>query len=640
MKNNSFQGNAAQVLAISHGKGPAMVLAGPGSGKTFVIVERVKYLIEERKVTPSSILVITFTKAAALEMQHRFMKITDSSYPDVSFGTFHSFFYQIIRWAGPKSKTDNIKIATEGFKLKVMRDIMLSVCESKEIIAEIEYGDDIVRDALSEISRIKNSGITCNECEKSLVFAKDFPRIYESYQKRLKEFGMIDFDDMIILCYEILCENREILSKLRERFKYFLIDEYQDINKMQFMVINLLMAGEENLFVVGDDDQSIYGFRGSDPGIMLEFTDHFKEYNPKRIDLNINYRCGKAILDNALNVIKENSIRFNKKLVASDTNGKGKIMPLLYSSNEAQASAIALFLNNNPDNLSDIAIICRTNLQCMNIAEKLKESGIETNLSKVVTSFAEDEGVLLIMDYLNFAYLGQTRELFYRIMNKPLRYISREAVPEQVVKAEAIKSYYRNNKRMKNEVDRLFKHINMISHVRPSLAVRYLRKEVGIDKLYPGSKDKIDELENIARTHSDMRKFLEEIREMKELSKDEKKEVNKLKGNCVKLMTMHGSKGLEYNTVWIPSLNEGIIPARGAMTISQIEEERRMLYVAMTRAKKLLIMSYIKGTQDNPMFPTRFLRPVKYLWDEKYQASPSRPSSGSSISSSNSTSSR
>ncbi len=640
LRNNLPKGNAAQLMAINHVDGPAMVLAGPGSGKTFVIVERLRCLIEEHNVEPSSILVITFTKAAAFEMQHRFMKITDSSYPDVNFGTFHSCFYQIIRWANPKRKID---IATESFKYRLVSDILhsLSVTDSK-IKAELDLGDDIVKDVISEISRIKNSGLSPDDCDRSFAFYSSFHLMIKKYSALMDEFNKIDFDDMILMCRDYLLKDELLLKRCREKYRFFLVDEYQDINKMQFEVLSMLCGDSNNLFVVGDDDQSIYGFRGSDPGLMLGFKEFFesRKFVPKIINLNINYRCGKKILDSSKLVIEQNTERFKKEIHADKESIEGKVLPLIYSTKEKECEAIKAFLLANMDELSEIAIICRTNAQCGQYAAFLKKNGIKTNLDDRKTAFYECEGVRVLLNYLSFAYLGQRREDYLKIINKPLRFITRETATKETVSEGDVLKFYAGNPKMQRTALMFFKQINMISHLRPGLAVRYLRKDIGIDKLYQKDMDKLDELEKIAREYGDVKKLLKELNALIDESFDNKKKNSKKSERAVNIITMHGSKGLEYKAVWIPSINEGIIPSRSALNKKQIEEERRMLYVAMTRAKQALIMSYLAGSKENPMLPSRFLRPIRSLWEENYSSSPSKPSSGSSTSSSNSTSSR
>lgn len=636
MKNN-INGNAAQMEAILHKDGPAMVLAGPGSGKTFVIVHRLRHLVEECSVDPSHVLVITFTKAAALEMQHRFLKITDSNYPEVCFGTFHSVFYQIIR---SSNSSNRLQIINEIDKYKIIKDIILKLSNNAGKNRQ-EYIDaiDMIGDILSEISRVKNVGYSKEEKHENVPLGRYFDEIFEEYNKTLREFGLLDFDDMIIECYKLLTANPGILTSFRERFRYVLIDEYQDINMMQYKVIRLL-CNTDNLFVVGDDDQSIYGFRGSDPSIMQKFETEFNGKKPKIINLNINYRCGKNILYVSNKLIADNTIRFKKILNAAESNKEGFVYPRRYLDKATQNKAIITFLSEHMNELGRIAFIFRTNSEAMSLANTCKMAGIPTNLDAKAKSFADSAAVKLCENYLRFVYEGKKREFFFKIMNSPKRYISRSAVTQDIVNEALLRNYYRGNTERLKEIDKLFRQLNMLGHMRPSLTVRFLRNEIGVDKMYPGEIDALNELSELALKFEDNNALLKEIADIREKSFQLSKEsVSKRNGKCVSLLTMHGSKGLEFDYVWLPGLNEGVIPSRSSVTLSQIEEERRMLYVGMTRAKQALIMSYITGSTENPMLPSRFLRPIRFLWEKNY-SSPSRPSSGSSTSSSNSTSSR
>ncbi len=643
MSNNEF--NAAQKKAITHFRGPAMVLAGPGSGKTRVIVERLKFLIEEKRVPPSSILVITFTKAAAMEMQYRFLKITDSSYPEVCFGTFHSVFYQIIKQTS-SPKDSRIEIATESFKYEIIRDTLSSLKENGKLSKQ-DYEDsgELLPDIISEISRIKNMGADPLENQAPELVKNCFFDIFRGYNKALLDFGRIDFDDMIERCYRLLLNNSEVLKQWQERFEFILIDEYQDINPMQQRVVELLCREHKNLFVVGDDDQSIYGFRGSDPGIMLGFSDAFQDIECSVINLDINYRCGKEILETAIKVIDENTVRFKKDLKASALNGGGRVYARKYENKTKQYDAIVYFLKKHMDNLSDIALLFRTNSEATALSLVLKENDIPSNLEERNDNLLKDRGVKLCYSYLCFAFCGYKRSDFLKIMNQPMRYISRDAAGSDVISEREILAFYRGNPKRQSAVKLFFSQISILRRLRPNLAVRYIRKSIGIDDLFPESKSKLDELMNKAGCFPDMKSFIEYLGELEKdlLTKKDDKEKNS-RGNRVKLMTMHGSKGLEFDYVWLPDLNEGIIPSRSATGKLKTEEERRMLYVAMTRAKKALIMSYITGSKDSPMLPTRFIKPIKRIWDESYKegysSSEVESSSGSSTSSSNSASSR
>ena len=612
--------NAAQEEAITHKDGPAMVLAGPGSGKTFVIVQRLKYLIEEYGADPSSILVITFTKAAAIEMQQRFLKITDSSYPEVSFGTFHSLFYNILRDHRKEAGFYNsIEIADELFKYKLVKDILINVLRnSKENMNKLKLLDEneIIKDITSEISRIKNAGLSPSSVSDSVPYKEHFEAIFTGYNAALKSFGKIDFDDMSLICAQLFENRKDIAEQYKSRFKYILIDEYQDINEMQQNNIEAILSDDKNLFVVGDDDQAIYGFRGAKPGIMMEFKDRMGG-SVHLINLSVNYRCGKAILDNASLVIRDNKMRFKKNIV-SGTGTDGYVVARRYKTKEAQYEAMSIFLSGQ-NNLNDIGILCRTNSECKTVASFLRQKGIKSNLeSKDDASLYDDEAVLLCLYYLSFSCIENSRALFYKIMNKPLRYISRESAMNELIRKEDVLSFYRGNRERTKAVEKLFRDISMIGKMRPSLSVRFIRKEVGIDKLFPNSAGNLDLFEEMARNFKDSKAFIGSFNEEKEKFDNQSKGKKKFSNakDMVNILTLHGSKGLEYKYVWIPDLNEGIIPSRSAIYEPEKEEERRMLYVGMTRAKEALIMSYICGTKENSMLPSRFLRPIRSLWEK------------------------
>ncbi len=611
--------NAAQQQAVMHVTGPAMILAGPGSGKTTVITERLKYLIEQKAVDPATILVITFTKASAVEMQMRFLKLTDSSYPEALFGTFHSAFYQMIR-NSLSDKNSKLEIADIRFQTELIKDILAQLKAMGRIgREEFEEGCEQIPDILSEISRIKNMDIAPDLCSDRAPLKNVFPEIFDYYGSKIREFGRIDFDDMMVRCLALLTDNRSVLEFWQKRFRYILIDEYQDINPVQSRIIDLILGEEKNLFAVGDDDQSIYGFRGSDPGIMLRFMEKFGASGAKLINLNINYRSGRDILHASQLVIKENKIRLQKDLAAFEGNGNGSVIARRYDSRQKQSEAIAYFLDRHRDKLSDIALLFRTNSEARALLPVLREYNIPTNLDFYEENIYKDKAVQTLVSYLEFAYEGQRRSEFYRIMNVPMRYISREAAGKETVTEKELLSFYRDNPGKQKTVRDFFKVIHMISHLRPALSVRYLRRSVGLDSFFEKSINALDKLEKEAQKFEDTRRFLEYVKEKTyESENTAKSRQESTSKERVNLLTMHASKGLEFGIVWLADLNEGIIPSRSATDAAGTEEERRMLYVAMTRAKRALIMSYIKGTEENPMLPSRFLRPIRQLWDEHY----------------------
>ena len=477
--------------------------------------------------------------------------------------------------------------------------------------------NEIVKDITSEISRIKNAGLSPDSVSDFVPYKDYFKVIFEKYNNSLKSFGKIDFDDMSLICAQIFESRKEIAQLYKERYKYILIDEYQDINEMQQKNIESILNGDQNLFVVGDDDQAIYGFRGAKPGIMMEFEKRMKR-EVHIVNLSVNYRCGKSILDNASLVIAENEMRFKKKIV-SGTGTNGYVIARRYRTKEEQYEAMSVFLSGQ-SKLNDIGILCRTNSECKTIASFLKQKGIKSNIENTDDmALYDDEGVILCVYYLSFACIESSRALFYKIMNKPLRYISRESAIKEIVRKEDVLAFYQGNRDRSKVVNKLFHEISMISKMRPALSVRFIRKEIGLDKLYPNSKKKLDLFEDMAKKYADTKAFIRFFNEEKEnyavINKRNGK--HSKTGDTINIITLHGSKGLEYKYVWIPDLNEGIIPSRSAVSESGKEEERRMLYVGMTRAKEALIMSYVCGTKENAMLPSRFLRPIRKLWEKE-----------------------
>ena len=303
--------NDTQALAIAHKEGPMLVIAGPGSGKTTVLVERTKKLVLEHGVHPSNILVITFTKAAANEMKQRFEKEMENarsaSAGRVSFGTFHAIFFMVLKLA---YHYESSNIITDEVKYQAIRELIYQY--------GLEYRDEneFVGGILGEISLIKNSRIPLEHFYSSQCGETVFRKIYKAYHDFMKRHKLIDFDDMLTMTYELFTERPDILSAWQKKYKYILVDEFQDINQIQYDIVKMLAAPENNLFMVGDDDQSIYRFRGSKPEIMLHVPKDFSDL--KQIQLDINYRCHPDIIESSLKLISHNQERFPKRILSND----------------------------------------------------------------------------------------------------------------------------------------------------------------------------------------------------------------------------------------------------------------------------------------------------------------------------------
>ena len=297
--------NKGQETAIEHVKGPMIALAGPGSGKTTAMVYRIKYLIEKAGVNPANILVITFTRASAKEMEERFHRLTKENIYPCTFGTFHSVFFYILRLAYGYNAGN---ILTEEEKYNLIRDLI----RKKQI--ECEDEEELVQSVIREIGTMKGDMISLENFYSGCLGEEVFREVYREYEDIVTSKGKLDFDDMMVYCYELLKERQDILQGLQRRYQYILVDEFQDINKIQYEITKMLARPENNIFIVGDDDQSIYGFRGARPEIMLHFKDDYPDVVTTLLD--VNYRCSRNITEGAVRLIGHNQTRFDKKIVS------------------------------------------------------------------------------------------------------------------------------------------------------------------------------------------------------------------------------------------------------------------------------------------------------------------------------------
>ena len=302
--------NPSQIRAIAHLSGPMMVLAGPGSGKTSVIVERTAYMINEGKISASSILVVTFSRAAAVEMKERFLKFVNRDRSEVTFGTFHGIFYGILKAAYNLNASN---ILSEEEKYSIIREM------TEKFGQEMEQEGDFLEEIAKEISVVKGNCISLEHYYASCCSDEVFREIYNGYKNALRTRRKLDFDDMILCCYELFSQRPDILKAWQKKFVYILVDEFQDINSLQYKILQMLAAPANNLFIVGDDDQSIYHFRGARPEIMLNFTRDYP--GAETVLLDVNYRCSGNILKTAMNVINCNKKRFRKKLTTPNDVG-------------------------------------------------------------------------------------------------------------------------------------------------------------------------------------------------------------------------------------------------------------------------------------------------------------------------------
>ncbi len=597
-----------QLQAIHHGDGPMMVLAGPGSGKTYTITRRIRYLIEHHGVPPEQILVITFTKAAALEMQERFERLMDGSGQNVTFGTFHAIYFHILKRS---YHYDQSNIITE----KEKREYLKEVLESRS--GEEELGDSYIPLLLNEFSRIKNEGKTADGYQPAYLPEGCFQEIFEAYQRRMRIEQKIDFDDMVLLCHRLLRSQPELLSMWQDIYRYLLIDEFQDINRMQYEVVRLLAKPRDNLFVVGDDDQSIYGFRGSDPSIMLGFP---REYpNCRTVLLKENYRCTRHIVRSAVKLIDHNQNRFSKKLQAKK-EGYQDVILTGCDSREAEAEEITALIKyyRQYGAYRDIAVLFRTNLSASFLAQKLAQEKIPFWQKEKTKDLFSDPMALDILAMLHFAHGKTERGYFLRFMNKPVRYLRRDMVEKNVDIDEMLTQQGLGKNRIMF-LKRLQYDLLQIQGMEPYAAVNYIRKGMGYDRwVMQNAREKhrnreedmelLDWIQNSAKGMEDFPAWLDMIDAYRQnLNRTDTPADGE---DAVSLVTMHGSKGLEYKIIILPDVNEGNVPQKKAVTQKELEEERRVFYVAMTRAKEKLFLFYVKKTKENRLIPSRFLKEI------------------------------
>lgn len=601
--------NQAQSEAITFKDGPMLVLAGPGSGKTFVITQRLKYLVTEQKIAPESILVVTFSRMAAEEMKERYLRLTGESTTAVSFGTFHSIFFNILRRQYGLG-TDNI--VREDEKRQLLSEALAA--------AGLETQDETeLLDAVSaEISMIKNCRPDFRDYQSTSCLNKDFFNIYKNFSQQMYKKRLIDFDDILLLSYKLLLGNKGVLECWQQRFQYILIDEFQDINRLQYDTVRLLAAPQNNLFCVGDDDQSIYGFRGAQPGIMQDFIRDFE--GAGRILLNYNYRSDAHIVERAGKLISNNIDRFDKEIQPSKDRQHAVIFSE-FDSLEMQNTFIAdriKQLHEKGMDYGDIAILIRVNTQARMLLNELLEKNIPFYFRDGVPGIYEHWITRDILDYVRLATGNRERKHILGIINRPVRYIKRAAFAKEMVNFSEVCDYYRDKPFMKKRVEEFFKDIGFLARLNPYAAVCYILDAVGYKTYvrdYAASKHiRFSELEEVMEeikseakrfgTHVEWLGYADEIKKKNE--ENSRTLVKKCAG-AVNVLTFHASKGLEFNTVFIPDVNEGFAPHRNAISIAEVEEERRMFYVAMTRAKDKLFLLSTQERMGKPQKKSRFI---------------------------------
>ena len=597
----------AQTQAIMHKDGPMMVLAGPGSGKTTVITHRVQYLTKEYGIDPGDILVITFTRAAAGEMRERYEALTGGG-SRVTFGTFHSIFFRILKLAY-RYTADNI--VREEQQMQFVRE--LAQAGGLEPEDENEFAASI----LSEISSVKGERIALEHYYSKNCPDAVFRQLYAGYEEKMRRAGLIDFDDMMVLCLELFTERKDILSAWQRRYRYILIDEFQDINRLQYEIVRMLAKPEDNLFIVGDDDQSIYRFRGAKPEIMLGFERDYP--GAGRILLDVNYRSTEEIVAPALRLIGENQKRFSKAIHTTGRHGQNVITKLWQDPGEenlAIAREIQLYLQSGV-RPGDIAVLYRTNAGPRFLMEKLMEYNLPFRTRDTVPNLYEHWISRNILTYIRIAMGSRAREDILQVINRPKRYISRDAMPDETVSFEKMKAFYAEKDWIAERIESLEGDLRAIARMSPLAAVNYIRQGMGYDEYlieYAAFRrmrpeellETADELKESAAGFKTFDEWFAHIEAYKEELLRQAAQ-RRTETDAITLATMHSAKGLEFPIVYILDANEGITPHSRAMLDEDMEEERRLFYVAMTRAKTRLHVYAVRERYHKKAEVSRFV---------------------------------
>ena len=625
--------NKTQKEAVEAINGPVLIFAGAGSGKTRVLTHKLYYLVNEGLFKPEEILAVTFTNKAAKEMKERVLKLLKTRDLDLSMGTFHSICARILR--------EDIDVL--GFsKYFAIYDVKDQLDLIKVLFERFEISKNLItpNKLRNQISLFKNKMMEPREIESKArtILEKTIAKIYKEYQKNLKLNDALDFDDLLTFPLEIFKKKPSVLKKYQKRWKYILVDEYQDTNRAQFQFLTSLANAHENICVVGDDDQSIYGWRGADVSNILDFEKTFSSC--KVFKLEKNYRSTQEILNAATAVVMNNDKRASKNLVAA--NGSGEMLGLLETIDEQEeASAIVSSIEKeiklNKRTFNNFSVLYRTNAQSRALEESFIRQGIPYNIIGSVR-FYERKEVKNVLAYLRFVVNLKDTISLRRIINFPARGIGAKTIDKCVQQAEKDKIEFidvlKNPKDMEirgKQADALFKFYNIIikyhdlrKKLSASELARSLVEEIGIlshfkDSKEPEAKDRFDNVAELLTSieefsarnpDAELSEFLEGVSLQTDI--DNWNDTD----NRVTLMTIHSSKGLEFPVVFIAGMDEGLFPLfRSLDDKSELEEERRLFYVALTRAEEKVYLLYATnrrrmGAETVNGLPSRFINEI------------------------------
>ncbi|WP_343101661.1 ATP-dependent helicase [Romboutsia sp. MSSM.1001216sp_RTP31141st1_G3_RTP31141_220114] len=614
--------NENQKVAVEHVDGPCMVLAGPGSGKTRVITYRIANMVVNKGISPRSILAISFTKASSVEMKNRALSLSnDHRMNKVTYGTFHSVFFRILRYF-EKYSLDNI------FDEKSKRLLLKGILKSLNI--ENADDDETIGQVINEISYVKNELMDIRDFTSELLTSDEFLKAYNLYEEHKNQHNKIDFDDMLIKTYHLLKHNKSALDMVRGIYKYILVDEFQDINKVQFEVLKLIANPNNNIFVVGDEDQSIYGFRGARPDFLLEFEQYFK--GTKKVLLDINYRSKDEIINIANRLIEKNENRYEKVIKCHQGEG-GNVKYISPNDSEEEAVFIAKDIleemKKDYVEYTDFAVIYRTNIQSRALVDVFMDMRIPFIVKDSIITIYDHWAAQDILAYLRIGVNPDSNKDWVRIINKPFRYISKEHV--NMVKDEknfinALINKCNLHPKQVKTINDLDIDLSYLKTLNPKNAISYIRTSLDYDRYIldyctnrkiktNGLIEILNELESSATNFNTIQEYLDHIERVKSELIENKNNQN---SDGVIFTTMHSAKGLEFKNVYIIGATEGTIPHEKSYDINdeekkvnQIEEERRLMYVAITRAEENIYISSPSNKYGKKVSKSRFIDDIK-----------------------------
>ncbi len=610
--------NEQQIEAVKYKDGPLLVLAGAGAGKTRVLTTRIAYLIKNYGISPYNILAITFTNKAAKEMKERITNLIGDT--NMIISTFHSFGVKILRENYTElGYSNNFVIMDSDDSLTLVKKILKDMN-----IDPKTFNPYMIR---NKISSCKNEYMLPEEYKKFICNEEDdvVYKVYKKYQEILFKNNSVDFDDLLILPIKLFTEHKDILEKYQERFKYILIDEYQDTNRVQYLLTKMISAKYKNICVIGDNDQSIYMFRGANYKNILNFEKDYKDC--KTVMLEQNYRSTKTILDAANSVIKNNELRKDKNLWSVKGGGDKITYYKAYDEIDEVFYIIRKIKKLTKENIpySDIAILYRTNAQSRVFEQEMLKQNIPFRIVGSFYFYSRKE-IKDLLSYLRLVLNPHDDVSLLRVINSPKRGIGLKTISdlEQIANNSNVSMY----DAITEGKPLIFK--NIIEELREDLKSHTLTEFIDIVLEKSGLKKELEEahtleadirIENLEEFKSVTKTFEERVGEISleefltEVSLVSDVEEYKDDPNRVTLMTVHSVKGLEYPYVFLAGLEEGIFPHKNCFgSKDEMEEERRLMYVAITRAKEKLFITNTKKRmifgEESPSIPSRFINEI------------------------------